>query len=95
MIGAIVDRVIIGEETHLFSKIIAALIVITVLRAIFAILKYSFDCSITKVIVNLRQDMFNHIQKLSFSYFDKTNTGELMSKLRMIQKIFYMPYHLG
>ena len=83
LIGAIVDRVIIGEETHLFSKIITALIVITVLRAIFCYIKeYSFDCSAAKVIVNLRQDMFNHIQKLSFSYFDKTNTGELMSRIK-------------
>ena len=26
--------------------------------------------------------MFEHIQKLSFSYFDKTNTGELMSRIK-------------
>jgi len=83
LIGAIVDRVIIGGEAHLFSKIIMALIVITVLRAVFGYIKqYFFDCSAAKVIIKLRQDMFEHIQKLSFSYFDKTNTGELMSRIK-------------
>ncbi|MDQ2085701.1 ABC transporter ATP-binding protein [Herbivorax sp. ANBcel31] len=83
LIGSIVDRVIIGGETHLFSGIITALIVITVLKAIFCYIKeYSFDLSAAKVIMDLRQDMFNHIQKLSFSYFDKVNTGELMSRIK-------------
>lgn len=30
---------------------------------------------------DMRRDLFNHLQKLSFSYYDKRNTGELMSRL--------------
>ncbi|NLJ30163.1 MAG: ABC transporter ATP-binding protein [Clostridiales bacterium] len=30
---------------------------------------------------NMRQDLFDHLQCLSFSYYDKNNTGEMMSKL--------------
>jgi ATP-binding cassette subfamily B protein len=30
---------------------------------------------------NMRQDLFDHLQRLSFSYYDKNNTGEMMSKL--------------
>ncbi|MDR3601123.1 MAG: ABC transporter ATP-binding protein [Desulfosporosinus sp.] len=30
---------------------------------------------------DMRNDLFNHYQKLSFSYYDKNNTGEMMSKL--------------
>lgn len=30
---------------------------------------------------DMRQDLFNHYQRLSFSYYDKNNTGEMMSKL--------------
>lgn len=30
---------------------------------------------------DMRQDLFDHYQKLSFSYYDKNNTGEMMSKL--------------
>ena len=30
---------------------------------------------------DLRQDLFDHFQRLSFSYYDRNNTGEMMSKL--------------
>jgi len=30
---------------------------------------------------DMRKDLFNHFQRLSFSYYDKNNTGELMSRL--------------
>ncbi len=30
---------------------------------------------------DMRRDLFNHFQRLSFSYYDQNNTGEMMSKL--------------
>ena len=30
---------------------------------------------------DMRQDLFDHYQRLSFAYYDKNNTGEMMSKL--------------
>lgn len=30
---------------------------------------------------DMRRDLFDHYQKLSFSYYDKNNTGEMMSKI--------------
>ena len=30
---------------------------------------------------DMRQELFNHYQKLSFSYYDRNNTGEMMSRL--------------
>lgn len=30
---------------------------------------------------NMRRDIFEHLQKLSFSYYDNTNTGKLMSRI--------------
>jgi ATP-binding cassette, subfamily B, bacterial len=30
---------------------------------------------------NMRQNLFDHYQRLSFSYYDRNNTGEMMSKL--------------
>jgi len=30
---------------------------------------------------DMRKDLFNHFQRLSFSYYDRNNTGEMMSKL--------------
>ncbi len=34
-----------------------------------------------KMEANMRSDIFNHLQKLSFSYYDNTNTGKLMSRI--------------
>jgi ATP-binding cassette subfamily B protein len=30
---------------------------------------------------NMRSDLFNHLQRLSFSYYDDANTGKLMSRI--------------
>lgn len=34
-----------------------------------------------KMEANMRKDLFDHLQKLSFSYYDNTNTGRLMSRI--------------
>ena len=34
-----------------------------------------------KMETDMRRDLFNHLQRLSFSYYDENNTGEMMSKL--------------
>ncbi|MBN1558422.1 MAG: ABC transporter ATP-binding protein [Lentisphaerae bacterium] len=35
----------------------------------------------TRIETTMRGDLFRHLQKLSFSYFDKTKTGHIMSRL--------------
>lgn len=35
----------------------------------------------TKIETDMRNDLFSHIQELSFSYFDNTKVGQLMSRL--------------
>ncbi|MBN1647632.1 MAG: ABC transporter ATP-binding protein [Spirochaetales bacterium] len=34
-----------------------------------------------RIETDMRRDLFRHVQKLSFSYFDKTKTGHLMSRI--------------
>lgn len=34
-----------------------------------------------KMETDMRRDLFGHLEKLSFSYYDETNTGKLMSRL--------------
>lgn len=34
-----------------------------------------------KMETDMRRDLFGHLQKLSFSYYDETNTGKLMSRI--------------
>lgn len=82
-VGEIIDRVITNGEMDYLKTALVALTIICVGRAVFGYVKeYGFDISSSKVIMNLRKDMFDHIQKQSFSFFDENNTGELMSRIK-------------
>lgn len=82
-VGEIIDRVIMNGEMAYLRTALVALAVITIGRAVLGYVKeYMFDLSSSRVIVDLRKKLFDHIQKLSFAFFDKNNTGELMSRIK-------------
>lgn len=78
----ITDKVFIGGELNLLWMILGGFLAITGLRAVFGYAKeYLFDVLSTKISIDLKKDLFDHIQKLPFKYFDNMNTGELMSRI--------------
>ena len=83
LVGGIIDRVIMNGEMDYLRPALLALVAITIGRAVLGYTKeYGFDLSSSKVIVDLRKNLFDHIQKQSFSFFDENNTGELMSRIK-------------
>lgn len=77
-----IDNVITQKKYTLLTGILAAVGFIGIARAILGYVKeYAFDCMSTQVATDIKKDLFNHIQSLSFSYFDNMNTGELMSRI--------------
>ncbi len=79
----IIDDVITGGQTQLLVKLLGMILIIGVGRAIFQYSKeMTFDLTSQKISVRIRQDLFRHIQSLSVNYFDKTNTGELMARIK-------------
>ncbi|MCX7885372.1 MAG: ABC transporter ATP-binding protein/permease [Caloramator sp.] len=77
-----IDKVIIENKRQLFSKVLLGLVFISVTRAIFCYInEYLFDYISSLVSIDLKSDLFIHIQSLSFKYFDEMNTGELMSRI--------------
>jgi ATP-binding cassette subfamily B multidrug efflux pump len=83
LLRGIIDEVITGGKLALLPKFLAGLAGITVSRALLGYLKeYLFDYGSQKLVANLRLDLFDHLQSLSFSYFDGVKTGELMSRLK-------------
>jgi len=83
LLGRIIDRVIVARETKLFPTYLIYLAVITISRALLGFIKeYLADYGSQKVIAKLRRDLFEHLQGLSFEFFDRMNTGELMSRLK-------------
>ncbi len=79
----IIDDVITAGKTELLLKLLGMILMIGVGRAIFQYAKeMTFDLASQKIGVRIRQDLFRHIQSLSVNYFDKTNTGELMARIK-------------
>jgi ATP-binding cassette, subfamily B, multidrug efflux pump len=78
----VIDRIIVGGETQLLTAILSALLAITFSRAVLGYIKeYLFDVLSVKVNIDIKQNLFDHIQGLPYSYFDSMNTGELMSRI--------------
>lgn len=83
LIRIIIDDVIIGKNTSIFMTALMGLSGITFGRAVLGYIKeYIFDFTSSKIIADMRKDLFEHIQTLSFSFFDGNNTGELMSRTK-------------
>jgi len=77
----IIDKVVIGREYDLLTNLLIGLLAITVGRSIFGFIQeYLFDIVGAQIAQDIRRDLFTHIQNLSFGFFDKTNTGEIMSR---------------
>ncbi|WP_294188444.1 ABC transporter ATP-binding protein [uncultured Clostridium sp.] len=77
-----IDEGIIQGNYSVIKIILIALSAITITKSILGYLKeFLYDYLSVKVHADIKNDMFNHIQKLEFKYFDEMNTGELMSRM--------------
>lgn len=80
---SIVDDVIEKGQYELFTGLITALIIIIIGRVVIGYLReLLFDYVGVTITFDLRRDLFDHLQKLSFSYYDGMNTGEIMSRIK-------------
>lgn len=79
----IVDDVIIGGNDSLLFKLIGIYLLLGIGRMVFQYTKeILFDWISCNISCRLRRDLYTHIQSLDTSYFDKTNTGEVMARLK-------------
>lgn len=79
----IIDDVIVGRELTLLPWLLGGILMVGVGRCIFQYCKeYTFDKAGSKIASDMRLELFDHIQSLSCYYFDKTNTGELMARVK-------------
>ena len=80
--GKIVDKVIKGGQHELLFTFIAIMLCVVVGKSIF---RYSYQvifehCS-QNVILKMREDLYAHIQKLDFSWYDTAPSGNVMTLL--------------
>ena len=79
----IIDDVIMDGQTSLLPWLILMLIIVGVGRVAGGYVReFTFDKTSFKVASDIRKHLFGHIQGLSVEYFDKMNTGEIMSRVK-------------
>lgn len=79
----IIDDVILGNNIGKLKFLLLGILGIGVGRCFFMYIK-EFGCDIlgSTIATKMRKQLFNHIQSLSTEFFDRTNTGELMSRVK-------------
>ena len=79
----LVDDVIVGGKIELLTKLLLGYLAVGVGRAIFQYAKeFCFDYNASKIASLVRRDLFRYMQTLSANFFDKNNSGELMSRVK-------------
>ncbi len=77
-----IDDVLRGKNYEIINKILFIIACISLIKFFFGYLKeYLFDYLGVTISKEVKETLFKHIEGLSFSYFDKVNTGELMSRV--------------
>lgn len=77
-----VDDIILGNSKHLLKSFLIIFLLLIALRAIGGYIKeYLFDAFATRIVSELRLDIFAKIESMDFNFFDKQNTGELISRI--------------
>lgn len=79
----VVDDVIIGGKMGVLKYCLLAYLGMGIGRCVFQYIKeYLFDRTGSKVAVEIRRDVFTHVQGLSSDFFDRMGTGELMARVK-------------
>lgn len=83
LIRIIVDDVILGGNLSILTPLLLGILCVGIGRCIFQYIKeFTFDVTGSKIASEIRRDLFRHIQSLSAEFFDRTGTGELMSRVK-------------
>lgn len=82
LVAMVIDDAISEKNLKLLMSISIIILLLYILRAILNyIVNYWGHVLGTRIESDMRRDLFNHIQKLSFGFFDNTKTGHIMSRL--------------
>ena len=77
-----INDIIPNGEIRTIYIVTGVLVGLFILRAIFQyIVDYWGHVVGTRMEYDMRRDIFSHLQTLPFSYFDKTKTGHIMSRI--------------
>ena len=82
MVSIIIDDIIPARNFQLFMMIAGGMLIFFILRALLQyIVDYWGHVLGIRMEYHMRKDLFQHLQKQSFTYYDNTKTGHVMSRL--------------
>ncbi|PIY39312.1 MAG: hypothetical protein COZ05_19400, partial [Armatimonadetes bacterium CG_4_10_14_3_um_filter_59_10] len=82
LLGDIVDQVFQGGQRDRLAFYGLLILFLSVVRGAFNFLEIIAGARCGQaVLLDLRQDLYAHLCRLSFTYFDKTRTGQLISRI--------------
>ena len=93
----IIDDVIVGGQMQLLARLLAGLLGIGAGRAVFQYIKeFSYDYIGVSIGYHMRKDLFRHLQAMSMDFFDRHNTGELMTRVKEdVDKVWVALGYIG
>ena len=79
--GLTIDRAIVKEDHGLLVRLVVLLVVVVAFQAVFAgMRRYWAMRTSYRIEADLRMELYNRVNRLSFDYHDRTATGQLMSR---------------
>lgn len=82
VVTTMIDNVLPSKNLRLIIQIGIGMVILYAARAVLQyVVDYWGHTLGARIEYDMRKDLFNHVQKLSFSYFDNTKTGHIMSRI--------------
>ena len=76
-----IDTAIEGHRRGYLGVLALSIVAVTILRGVFHFVQeYSLQYAAQKAIYDIRNAMYDHLQRLPFSFYDKSQTGQLVSR---------------
>ncbi len=76
-----IDKAIDNHNYKLLAILALSIVGITILTGVFQFAQeYVLQYASQKAVYDIRNDMYDHLQRLPFSFYDKTQTGQLISR---------------
>jgi len=82
LVGTAIDNVIVGRNTAVLPGIILLLVGLVLAQALLSFWQNYWSTVVgEKIVIDLRTQLYRHLQQLSLSFFQDNHTGDLLSRL--------------
>jgi subfamily B ATP-binding cassette protein MsbA len=82
LIKDVIDKVLANKDVYTLNLIVIGILVLFILRGVFFFgQSYLMSYIGQKIVIDIREKLYRHLQKLSLSYYDRRKTGVIMSNL--------------